>query len=238
MAGISTTWYTWLEQGREINVSAPTLERLSSVLQLNIREREHLFLLAGHEAPQAAVVSTQEAMALVRLAITSMNPNPAYVLNPRWDVVEWNRAAELVFGDFSKLPVSERNIVWLTFCRGSHFRALFQDWERYARCVLGNFRVDSTRYVDHPEWVELTGKLLAESPEFAAWWPDHAIAAPDTYIKELSHAAAGRLCLEPLHLDVQLPSQLMIVTYLPSPGSGTDERLRSLIQEKESSHED
>lgn len=228
LAGISATWYTWLEQGRPINVSPDTLERLAAVLQLTGREREHLFLLAGHTAPPAPAESAQEVLDLVQQALESMNPNPSYVLNPRWDLVAWNRAAVRVFGDFAALPPAERNIVWLTFRRESFFSRLFVGWDRYARCVLGNFRVDSTAHVDDPRWASLTGALQQESAEFAAWWPDHAIAAPEAYRKEIMHPEVGALSLEPLHLEVQHPSRLKIVTYLPSPGTETAERLRRL----------
>ncbi len=36
LAGIGVTWYTWLEQGRPIQVSAQVIESLSRVLQLRL----------------------------------------------------------------------------------------------------------------------------------------------------------------------------------------------------------
>ena len=93
LAGISATWYTWMEQGRAVNVSVETLERLANVLSLDGREREHLFLLAGHAAPPAPAEGSQQAMGLVRQTLDSLNPTPAYLLNQRWDILAWNRAA-------------------------------------------------------------------------------------------------------------------------------------------------
>jgi transcriptional regulator with XRE-family HTH domain len=45
-AGISPTWYTWLEQGREINPSTEVLERLAEALLLTRSERAHVMTLA------------------------------------------------------------------------------------------------------------------------------------------------------------------------------------------------
>src|SRR4030081_1401550 len=46
LVGVGVSWYTWLEQGRDIQVSDQVLERIASILQLNEEERRHLFLLA------------------------------------------------------------------------------------------------------------------------------------------------------------------------------------------------
>jgi len=45
-AGISPTWYAWLEQSREIKPSADVLELLADALLLNESERDHLKTLA------------------------------------------------------------------------------------------------------------------------------------------------------------------------------------------------
>src|SRR5580700_4258742 len=50
-AGVSVTWYTWLEQGRGGPPSDDVLERLARALELDAAGREMLFLLARHRAP-------------------------------------------------------------------------------------------------------------------------------------------------------------------------------------------
>lgn len=228
LAGISATWYTWMEQGRAVNVSIETLDRLAGVLSLDGREREHLFLLAGHAAPPAPSEGSQQVMGLVRQTLDSLNPTPAYLLNQRWDILAWNRAATRVFGDFGAIEEARRNVVWLTFQRDSSFGRLFVDWDRYARCVLGSFRADSSAHVGDSRWSALTGALIAESPVFADLWPNHEVAAPLMYRKELRHETAGLLTLEPLHLDVPAPAGLKIVVYLPCTDTDTPEKLRQL----------
>src|SRR5215475_551222 len=52
LAGVGTTWYTWLEQGRDVRASLDVLEALSRALRLDPAERNHLILLGrGEEAP-------------------------------------------------------------------------------------------------------------------------------------------------------------------------------------------
>src|SRR5882762_4309980 len=46
LVGVGVSWYTWLEQGRDIQVSNQVLERLADILQLNEEECRHLFILA------------------------------------------------------------------------------------------------------------------------------------------------------------------------------------------------
>lgn len=228
LAGISVTWYTWLEQGRDISISRDTIERLSTALRLEGRDREHLFLLTGNTPPLEPSPDTQQSNDLIYKTLESLNPNPAYLLNGRWDVLAWNRTAACVFTDFEQILPYERNIVWLTFDRSTAFSKLFVDWERYARCVLGNFRVDSSLHTAKPDWTELISRLAGASNKFKEWWPNHEIAAPEGYRKELLHPTAGLLTLEAIHLQVQESADQRIVLYLPSEGTDTRRRLAKL----------
>jgi transcriptional regulator with XRE-family HTH domain len=51
LVGIGISWYTWLEQGRDIQVSEQVLERLAHILQLDAEEQSHLFVLARGPVP-------------------------------------------------------------------------------------------------------------------------------------------------------------------------------------------
>src|SRR6187402_1773735 len=51
-SNISTTWYTWLEQGRGGAPSADVLNRLAAGLMLTEPEREHLFMLGLGRPPE------------------------------------------------------------------------------------------------------------------------------------------------------------------------------------------
>src|SRR5919201_3772884 len=113
LAGVGTTWYTWLEQGRDVRASLDVLEALARALRLTPAERTHLILLGrGEEAPPCRPPSERVSPTLRRL-IENLGPNPAFVLGRRWDYLAWNKAACAVFGDLGKVPRSQRNHLWL-----------------------------------------------------------------------------------------------------------------------------
>src|SRR6202167_1954394 len=54
LAGVGVSWYTWLEQGRDINPSPEVLDALARTLRLDAAERATLFALARTELPLPA----------------------------------------------------------------------------------------------------------------------------------------------------------------------------------------
>ena len=166
LAAIGPTWYTALEQGRDIHVSAHVLDSLARALRLNTTERAHLFALANREP----LVEPGERAALtpaLQALLDHHEPLPGYVMDQRWDVLGWNRAAAALFGDFATLPPAERNMVWLLFT-APRLRTLLVDWEAHAQQVLGQFRASWGRHADDPAFGELIGRLRQTSPEFDA----------------------------------------------------------------------
>src|SRR5215472_154383 len=101
LAGVGTTWYTWLEQGRAITVSKQVLESLARIVRLGAAERAHLFVLARDDLPADPFPLTQTIDPALQLIVDTMGVYPALVLNPRWDILAWNQAACRVLGDFS-----------------------------------------------------------------------------------------------------------------------------------------
>ena len=107
LAGVSVTWYTWLEQGRPINASVDVLEALARALRLDDAERRHLLTLAerpGNAGPHEPIIEDAPD-ALVRL-ITAMEPSPAYVLGPWFDFLAWNRAESLLYPLIDRLAAA------------------------------------------------------------------------------------------------------------------------------------
>src|SRR6185437_15083233 len=109
LAGVGATWYTWLEQGRDVRASFEVLEAISGALKLTPAERNHLIMLGrGEEAPSCKPPAERVSPTLRRL-IENLGPSPAWVLGRRWDYLAWNRAACAVFGDFGSVPRAARN---------------------------------------------------------------------------------------------------------------------------------
>jgi transcriptional regulator with XRE-family HTH domain len=169
LAGVSVTWYTWLEQGRDIQVSADVLERISSTLRMSPDEREYLFALVQHRpAPPTSTrvegVSPATARMLDSLAV------PAIVLTARWDVIGWNQLALKVIRDYSALPPGRRNLLRILLVEDEAYRQNHALYEATARRILAKFRVDYSQAPGDPAFEELIAELSASCPIFDRLW--------------------------------------------------------------------
>ena len=222
LAGVSLTWYTWLEQGRRINASPDVLSAIGRALRLDDAGVEHLLALA--QPSSIPVEAPQEApSALVRL-IESMEPAPAYVLGPRWEFLAWNAAQERLYPRIVELTGIERNLLWVLFA-DPFTRELIVDWDIHARQALAEFRAGTTALRGDERFAELVARLHEASTEFAAWWPEHDVSGFETRIRRFRHPAAGVLTFEYQQLaPVEWPS-LRVTCQLPVPGDDSAERL-------------
>ncbi len=219
LADIGIAWYTWLEQGRDIQASADVLERVAGALQLNTDERLALFLLARQHPPLAPLTETAVTPALQRF-LECQSPNPAYITNRRWDLVAWNKQASLILGEIEAHPQEQRNIVWLIFT-DPWPRHVLAEWESVAQRVLALFRLDSAR---HPgESGGLIDRLQAASPEFRQWWSRHDVTGSPHSRKELNHPHLGRLVFEPMVFHPQEVPSLRVSVYSPISERGLNE---------------
>ena len=166
LAGVGIVWYTWLEQGRDVNVSSDVLERLYAALELSQAEREHLFALAHNRPPpnvssEGGDISQSSAGLLGRIA------DAAYIANTRWDVLAWNDAQ--LFSDLASANGHQPNMIRFLFTSPA-LRALHVDWEIDARVSLEKFRMDFWRHRNECLFTDLVSELQMTSPEFREWW--------------------------------------------------------------------
>lgn len=223
LAGVSVTWYTWLEQGRRINASRDVLEALARTLRLDTAEREHLFALAAAPATSPGDLPDHAPDALVRL-IGSMEPAPAYVLGPRWEFLAWNRAQAQLYPLIDRLDDHRRNLLWVVFAE-PHARALMADWPVQAPRIMAEFRAGTAALRDDERVALLVDELTAASVEFAEWWPQQDVAGFRTRVRRYRHPRAGDLVFEYQQL---IPSEwpgLRVVCQLPVPGDDSAARL-------------
>jgi transcriptional regulator with XRE-family HTH domain len=231
LAGVSVTWYTWLEQGCPINASADVLDALARTLRLSGAERAHLHTLAERTVPPspaagevgAAEVGAGAPVALERL-VESLEPQPAYVLGSAWQFLAWNPAQARLFPDLGTLPEPERNLLWLVFAVPA-IRRLIVDWPNEARRMLAEFRADTAARRDRPEIAGLVDRLKGASPEFATWWADHDVAQFTTRLRHFQHPRAGRLVFEFQQLTPVEWPDLKVVCQLSVPGDDSAARL-------------
>ncbi|CAM5409958.1 XRE family transcriptional regulator OS=Streptomyces alboniger OX=132473 GN=CP975_22175 PE=4 SV=1 [Streptomyces alboniger] len=172
LAGISATWYTYLEQGRDIRASDQVLDALAVALRLDRHERDHLFRLAGHEpAPRPGEA---EPLAPEVAAVPLMlQPRPAYIIDRTYDVLSRNRAADDLFPNLDAAD-AQANLVRWTFL-APEARDVLVDWEQEARGLLARLRTLAGQRPDDPRFTRLIDDLTTGSPEARAWWPRYDV---------------------------------------------------------------
>jgi transcriptional regulator with XRE-family HTH domain len=227
LAGVGTTWYTWLEQGRDVRASLDVLEAISRALRLTPAERTHLVLLGRGQAPPPCK-SEERVSPTVRRTIENLGHNPAYVLGRRWDYLAWNDATVALFGDLGAVPRASRNHVWMHFMDPAR-REMFPDWARSTRIMAAKFRADTARHLGDPEFEQLISTLRKSSPEFCRAWKKHEVATTGEGRKEIDHPLVGRMIFEHAVFNpFEAPEQRMIL-YTPLPDEDTPAKLAQLL---------
>jgi transcriptional regulator with XRE-family HTH domain len=230
LAGVGTTWYTWLEQGRDVRASLEVLEAISRALRLTTAERTHLVLLGRGEEPPPCKSQTERVSGTLRRLIENLGTNPAYVLGRRWDYLAWNRAACMVLGDLDGLPRGQRNHVWLHFMDPAR-RERFPDWEKSSRLLVAKFRADSARHLGDPEFEQLIHALRQSSPEFCKAWKRHEVSGASTGRKEVRHPVVGPMVFEHAVFHPGEQPEQRLVLYSPLPEHDTAAKLERLMEE-------
>ncbi len=230
VAGVSTTWYTWLEQGRDITPSPQVLDRIASALRLTQDERRYLLMLAASEGAEPARAADPPVLgpAAGRI-LASLQYCPTIVSDRRCGVVAWNPAAAAVFLDFGLVAVEDRNLIWLLFTR-KEFKALAANWAGLVTGFVALFRSYYGRYIGDPWYGRFVERLSRENPEFPRFWNHQDVrSAPDVSI-EFRHARAGKMLFDLTSLQTQGGNDLRFSVYTPSAGSDTEAKLRHLLR--------
>jgi transcriptional regulator with XRE-family HTH domain len=231
LAGVGTTWYTWLEQGRDVRASLDVLEGLARALQLSRAERTHLVLLGrGEEAPPCKSPAERVSPTLRRL-IEHLGPNPAFILGRRWDYLAWNDAAVALLGDLGAIARPARNHAWLTFTDPAR-REMFTDWEPSSRLLVAKFRADHARNLGDPAFEELIGALRKTSPDFRRAWERHEVSQSGEGRKELRHPTAGLLAFTHAVFHPAEFGEQRLVLYSPLPEHDTVAKLERMLEEQ------
>ncbi|MFF3945272.1 helix-turn-helix transcriptional regulator [Streptomyces sp. NPDC001902] len=227
LAAVGVTWYTWLEQAREIQISAQVADSIARALMLDPNERTHLFLLAGVPDPnpraQCPGMSDQ-----IREMLAKLEPLPAAVLNSRTDVIAHNRTYARLVDDLDRLPFEDRNIMWLVFTDPA-WREGLPDWHETSRQLVAKYRAAMAEHLAEPAWKSLVKRLEQASPEFCELWERHEVQEPENRTKRFLNPRVGLLTFHFTHLWLGPSQGPRLVTYSPADAA-TRERLDRLYE--------
>jgi len=230
LANVGVSWYTLLEQGRDIHPSSEVLQSIADALQLTRDERRHLLLLADQQPLVDIYASDEQVSPALRRVLDALDPVPAYIIGRRWNFLAWNTTADhVLLLSQSLLPPYEYNAVWRIFAAPVSQRMYNPEWEQVAQRVMAEFRADSVRYADEEWFKRLISDLQRVSPEFRAWWPRHDVRGRNDARKIIEHPLLGRLMFEHTTLQVPTAPELKIMIYTPLPETGTQEKLQRLM---------
>lgn len=223
LAGVSTDYYTRLEQGRERHPSEQVLNALAQTLRLDAYGAQHLFLLAQPVPRTAAQASpAQVDPALLRLLDDQLDA-PATVLGPALDILAANALAIALYRGFARLD----NLLRMIFLDPAA-RQFYLDWEQAARGVVANVRAVSGLLPQDPRIAQVVGELAVASPAFASYWAEQRVHPRTGIDKRLRHPDVGDLYLHYQGFAVlDAPGQHLFV-HTAEPGSPSADALTLL----------
>jgi transcriptional regulator with XRE-family HTH domain len=215
LAGVSATYYTFLEQGRDVRPSRQVVAALAGALRLSSAERAHMFQLAGITPAADDQGQAETAAPVVTAMVARLDPFPAYLKGRRWDVLAANRAARALFTDWEARAPDDRNKVWWMFTDPAA-RKVYVDWEKEAADMLGRFRAAAARRLDDPDFTDLIERLHQASPEVRSWWPRYDVRPVGGGTKRLHHPALGDVAFQHTVLQVADHPEQMLVYFATS----------------------
>ncbi|MGY0061354.1 helix-turn-helix transcriptional regulator [Streptomyces sp. LZ34] len=232
LAGVSTDYYTRLEQGRHLNVSEAVLDAVARALHLNETERAYLFELAKPRPrrtqrrrpprPQRVRPGVYRVLQMLDTAVS-----PAFVLGLRGEVLASNRLARALITDFDALPYRERNMHRFMFLDPAA-RELYGEWDAYAAEMVAGLRLQAGRHADDPALTELVGELTIKSPEFRTWWADHNVREKSHGVKIYHHPVVGDMTLSYENVTFPGDDDQAMCVYTVEPGSPSETALQLL----------
>ncbi|MGY0055172.1 helix-turn-helix transcriptional regulator [Streptomyces sp. LZ34] len=228
LAGVSTDYYTRLEQGRHPNVSEGVLDAVARALRLDAVECDHLFHVARPRTARSPRSRTSPSHRVRPEAHQMLDilggVSPAFIVNHRQDVLASNHLARALITDFEALAHRERNFARFVLLDPAA-RELYADWDAVAEIVVANLRLASGRHPDDTRLNELIGEACVKVPEFNAWWSSHRLDQCAYGAQRFQHPVVGELTLHHETLAFPADPDHTICLYTAEPGSTSAQSL-------------
>ena len=214
LSGVSVTWYTWLEQGRDINPSRQVLDAVATALHLTVAEHDYVLTLAGFAPTRlGSLTEVAAAPAHVQRFLDALAEHPSYALAPDWGIAGWNEAYEALYPHVATTAPEDRNLLWLIFTDPA-VRDLLDDWDDTSRRFLAEFRAEAGPRLGDQRYRDLVGRLREASPEFRERWDSHGVGGFESRERVFQHPTWGRLVFEHHQLRPSDHTDLQLVVYV------------------------
>ena len=227
LTGISTEYYTRLEQGKSGNISAEVLNALAGALRLDDTEREYLTHLSGRPPSRSKSSPAQRVRPGLYRLLETLDHVPAFVFGRRTDVLASNRLARAVITDFEAMPASKRNFARFMLLDPAA-RELYPEWEAMAAETAAVLRLEAGQRPNDRQLADLVGELTLRCPEFSGWWNHHQVLRRTHGTKRHNHPEFGELVFAYEVLQFPGDPDQSLCVYNVEPGSRTEEAVRLL----------
>ena len=213
LAGLSATWYTWLEQGRDVRASDRILESLSRTLRLSPDERDYLFALAQNRPAPLQAARVDSVSDSVRRTLEALNV-PALVITPKWDVICWNAMVKRCFRDYDALPPERRNLIRILMT-SPEYQEDAAAYEAMARRITAKLRVDYSQSPGDASFDALIDEMSEVSPMFRELWRSPEIRSRSEGVHLLKHPQLGGITFEHTSYVIEGAATLRVVIFAP-----------------------
>ncbi|MBA2938682.1 helix-turn-helix domain-containing protein [Paenibacillus sp. CGMCC 1.16610] len=227
LAHIGTSWYTSLEQDREVNPSTQVLDSIAEALKLSVDEQRHLHMLARIGVAKETEQAQEVSLGLERM-LKALEPNPAFILGRNWDMLMWNQAAEIVFHLPALTMAPGQRPNWLRrFLTDASLQTNNPDWEAKAQVMMARFRADYAHFPHDERFRLLIEEFMEISELFRSYWPLHDVQIAVDCHKRWIDPSIGKMEFEHLTLETPQNPYMKTMIYMASPA--TCERLKYLL---------
>jgi transcriptional regulator with XRE-family HTH domain len=201
LANVGVSWYTLLEQARDVRPSRSVLANIAQALHLTPAEEQHLFFLAQQEPTSAIAEEADQITPALQRVVEALDPHPAFAIGRRWDALAWNQAARLLFHFDDPCPPHAHNVIWRFFAREAQPHD--PEWVRLAQNYAAAFRVAYVRYPADPAFQALLADLQRVSEHFCRWWEQQQVREMPDGTRTMTDPQVGELAFD--HLTFLTP---------------------------------
>ncbi|MCU1535943.1 MAG: hypothetical protein JWP82_294 [Humibacillus sp.] len=222
LANVSVAYYDLIERGRDLRPSRGVIDGLARALRLSADGRSQLQALATGGPSRRPPVHEELSDELEEL-LDSLEPNPAYVVGARWDVLGANHTACQLFTDWEGKRTSlERNLLWF-YCCDPAARSLFVDWEQEAADQLALFREAYARHPDDPQFRRVLDLVFEANPATIEWWEQHDTDPTRGRTKRIRLDTGQVIQLRQLVLQVLDEPDIRVISYFADADGDLDD---------------
>ncbi|MFF5176620.1 helix-turn-helix transcriptional regulator [Micromonospora sp. NPDC000316] len=225
LTGVSTDYYTRLEQGREQRPSDQVLDALARTLGLDPEETAHLHLLARTGRGPVHRGKRETVRPSLLHLMDGWLHTPALIIDRRMDVLAGNRLGRALFAKV--FEAVDPNLVRFVFLSPAA-RSFYPQWGQVAQSSLGALRAATGDMLNDARLTDLVGELSLKSPEFRRLWARHDVRGKTHEAKLFNHHDVGELTLTYDSLTVDGATGQQLIIYQAEPGSRSAQALALL----------